>query len=128
MPVGARVLHLCEARGALRPLSGASARLLCCLRTQVWTKWMRGDPAHRERPPPLHSLFARALSSIATSSSTLRRLLSASHSGSDPSLAPEGLRLHCPLEGPSFIRNQVRLFRDTGYCTVLLSRAQTARV
>ena len=57
MPVGARVLHLCEARGALRPLSGASARLLCCLRTQVWTKWMRGDPAHRERPPPLHSFF-----------------------------------------------------------------------
>ena len=73
------------------------------------------------------SLFARALSSIATSSSTSRRLLSASHSGCDPSLAPEGRRLHCPLEGPSFIRNQVRLFR-AGYGTVLLSRAHRRRV
>ena len=90
----------------------------------------RGCEAIRRIASPRHrstlSLFAKALSSIATSTSTSRTLLSASHSGSDPSLAPEGLRLRCPLGGPSFIRNQVRLFR-AGYCTVLLSRAQAAR-
>ena len=127
MPVGARVLHL-----AKEPCAHCREQVLAYFAACARRSGPSGCEAIRRIASARHrstlSLFARALSSIATSSSTSRRPLSASHSGSDPSLAPEGRRLHCPLEGPSFIRNQVRLFRDTGYCTVLLSRAQTARV